>query len=692
MSFLRSRFAILFSNACLAAASFAQQTPAPAEAAPGEDPTIRLETILVRDERGAALTVPDADSAADRIAKEPGGAELIGSDRLRRGRASTLADTFALSPGVFAQPRFGADEARLSIRGSGLQRTFHGRGLRVLQDGVPINLADGGFDMQSIEPLAASHVNVWRGGGAPASGGASLGGVIDYVSPTGHSVPHRQARIEAGSWDYRRAHLAGGGAVGAWDGYASFSHNAQDSFRAHAEQETSRLFSNGAIRLSESSESRFYLTGVRTRSELPGSLTLAQALSNPRQAAAGNVSLDQRRDFDLVRLANRTTVRVGETLLDFSAAWSSKQLDHPIFQVIDQDSDDGLFGFTATRSGELQGRQHRLQAGVLASANSVDAANYANVAGSRGALISRARQRAANLELFIEDRMLLASDLTLVLGGQWSQSRRVSDPRFGSASNYRLDFDRFMPKAGLLFDVGETRLFAQVSDSFEAPSHSESLTGGSARRAQKGTTFEVGARSTFGRLKWDIVTYHAELTDELLAIDHDNNPSTPAITSNAGPTTHSGIEVGSEALLWGEPGAENHRILLRGAYTYGRFRFDDDPLYGNRTLAGLPAHFGRAELAWQAPGGWETAAVFSAASRSWIDHRNTFAAPGYGIWGLRLSREIDRGWGGYIELRNIADRRTIATTGVIENANGADQAQFLPGDGRGLFAGLNYAW
>jgi iron complex outermembrane receptor protein len=79
-------------------------------------------------------------AAAREIEQIPGGADLVDAETYKRGRASTLQDALGYSPGIFVQPRFGAEEARLSIRGSGLQRTFHGRGLKLLQDGVPLNL------------------------------------------------------------------------------------------------------------------------------------------------------------------------------------------------------------------------------------------------------------------------------------------------------------------------------------------------------------------------------------------------------------------------------------------------------------------------------------------------------------------------------------------------------------------------
>src|SRR5690606_18476296 len=145
-----------------------------------------------------ALTVRPVAAARVDLALTPGGVEVVDAERYLTGRASTLADTFFLSAGVFAQPRFGSDEARLSIRGSGLQRTFHGRGIRVLQDGVPINLADGSFDMQVLEPTAAAYINVWRGGNALAYGSSTLGGAIDYISRTGRDSPGGLARVEIG--------------------------------------------------------------------------------------------------------------------------------------------------------------------------------------------------------------------------------------------------------------------------------------------------------------------------------------------------------------------------------------------------------------------------------------------------------------------------------------------------------------
>lgn len=668
-----------------------------AQPIPTSPQVLELERIEVTSDRARSFTVPALNDARLTLALTPGGTEVVDAERYLRGRASTLADTFALSAGVFAQSRFGSDEARLSIRGSGLQRTFHGRGLRVLQDGVPLNLADGSFDMQAIEPLSAAYINVWRGGNALAQGASTLGGALDYISRTGRDHDRGFARVEIGSHGYIRASVAGGGFTDNKDTFASYTYQAQDGYRAHAKQENHRAFANAGLRWGDHAETRFYLTAVHTDSELPGNLTRAQAADDPRQAATGNVALDQKRDFDLVRLATRTSLQTGSTSWDFMAAWSYKDLDHPIFQVIDQLSNDVVIGGTLTRRGDVAGLAYRLRAGAFLNRGVTQAANFINVGGSRGAMVSSARQTATNVEGFIETHLTLRQNLTAVVGAALARNQRRNERRVGGAPDYNLTFNDVMPKVGLRHDGRYAQLYANVSASYEPPSFSETLTLNTARDAQTATTWEIGTRGTRGPVRFDLSHYHAAVRKELLTIDDDNTPSTPAATINADRTVHQGTEFSIDWDLLGSPwettDAPAHRLVLRAAWTHGDFRFDDDQRYGNNTLAGLPPHLVRGELTWENRHGWYAGPTFEwVPEKTWIDHRNTFAARPHALAGFRLGRRAARGLSWFFEVRNVFDENTIASTGVIEDARGIDQPQFLPGEGRGYFGGGEYRW
>lgn len=649
------------------------------------------------------LTVPSADQSREEIQKTPGGVEVFDASRFLLGRASTLADTFFLSPGVVAQPRFGSDEARLSIRGSGLQRTFHGRGIRVMQDGVPINLADGGFDMQALEPTATDYINVWRGGNALAYGASTLGGAIDYISHTGHTAPELSLRTEFGSWDYFRSTLSHGWSDGSRDLYASFTSQQQEGFRDHAEQKNFRLFSNFGRSINDNAETRFYLSAVQTSSELPGSLTRAQMQANPRQANAVNLLRDQRRDFDFLRFANKTTLRSAAYTTEMFGAISYKDLDHPIFQVIDQLSLDVLAGGNITYNSEILGRENRIKAGLLFTFGETDAAQfgYASPTSSRrGNILQDDVQNATNIEAFIEDQFEFGAGVTGVVGMIASHNRRKNEREFGPvnpSTNYDFTFDEIAPKIGLRWDGKGMQFFANVSGSYEPPSFSETITTNAARRAQTATTYEIGSRGVKNFFRWDVAAYHSDLEDELLAVlDPVSNLST---TTNAQQTTHAGIELGTEIDLTGQSwdAEAANRLVLSTAWTYGRFTFEEHRSagfdYSGNTIAGLPPHLIRAEFMWRNQKGYYAGPICEWVPQgSFIDHRNTLMSDPYSLIGFRVGRRADEGISWFLEARNLADEQHAATTGVIDNANGLDVAQFLPGDGLGLFAGVEIRW
>ena len=669
--------------------------------ASGQERVHSLERLVVEGRRvQGSLTAPTAEDSRQELAKTPGGTEVVNAERYLSGRASTMADTFALSPGVVAQPRFGSDEARLSIRGSGIQRTFHGRGIRVMQDGVPLNLADGGFDMQAIDPLACDHIKVWRGANALAYGASTLGGAIDYLSSTGITAPGGSLRVEGGSFGYLRSRLAGGWHSNAVDAYASLSEQYQDGFREHAEQHGQRLFSNAGWRISDQLETRMYITAVNTESELPGSLTKAEMRNNPKQADRspfGSLRYDNRRDFQLYRIANKTTLREGADTIEFIAAHSYKDLDHPITPfvgVIDQLSNDTLAGITHTRESSLFNRENHLRSGVLWSYGSTDAATFKNDLGRRGAISTDADQTAINTEIFAENRHSLGGGVSLITGANFVHNQRKNNQRLGSAASYNRDFDGLSPKLGLLWETADLQVFGNWSRSHEPPSFSETNSNITANEAQTADTIEVGVRSgDLKAIRWDAAVYASTVDDEFLAL---NSPTgVPLGTINADKTTHQGIELFAEADLLGSAWNESpdHRLIARSAWTYGRFKFDDDAVYGDNTIAGLPPHLIRGELLWQHASRWYAGPTFEwVPEKAYVDHQNTLSADPYSLLGFKFGRRIDRGLSWFVEAKNLADRTYAATTGVIADAKGADSRNFLPGDGRSVFMGLEWKW
>ena len=75
-----------------------------------------------------------------------------------------------------------------------------------------------------------------------------------------------------------------------------------------------------------------------------------------------------------------------------------------------------------------------------------------------------------------------------------------------------------------------------------------------------------------------------------------------------------------------------------------------------------------------------------------IDSAGTVFTDSYALLGAKIGWRSPSGLSAYFEVRNIVDTTYTATSGVVANANGLDVAQFLPGDGRGFYFGVEYRW
>jgi iron complex outermembrane receptor protein len=645
-----------------------------------------FEQITVTADR-VTPTAPGEDAARFEAARVPGGADVVSATDYADGRASTFSDVFAFSPGVFAQPRFGAEEARLSIRGSGLQRTFHMRGIYLMQDGVPITLADGSGDFQAVEPLALAYTEVRRGANALEYGGTTLGGSINFISPSGHDGGGIHPRLEAGSFGYRRALVTVGDALKNADYFASISAYQQDGFRDWAHQENERLFANAGFKLSDTAETRFFLSALNSYSQLPGSITKAQLQADAEQANAASLAGRQKRNYELYRLANRTVIELNGAWLELTAGYSYKDLFHPIFQVLQQRSNDYNVGVRYVDEGALGGLANRLVLGVAPSWNDVSDNRFVNVAGQKGAPTAASDQRSRNLTAYAQDELSVSARWTLVAGLQWTESNRRYLDHFLSNGDQSLDatYVRVAPKLGFLLQAAPNwTVYGNVSDSFEPPSFGE-LTGGPGvdlLDAQHARTVELGTRGNTARVQWDISAYSARVRDELLGL---NGPGgQPLGTVNAPRTTHDGLEAGAQVAI-------TKSLTWRSSYLWSRFRFDNNVSYGDNALPGIPEHFYRGELTWApARGYFVTLNTEWSPRRYAVDMAHTLFADPYALFGLKVGRNEETGFSWFLEGRNLADRTYAATTGVIADARGLDAAQFLPGVGRAVYAGVSW--
>lgn len=666
----------------LAGCAAASLLPLSAQADESPDADGRSTTIIVTGTR-------EADSARIQADNTPGGTDIVSYRDYADKAVMSLRDTLAFSPGVYLQPRYG-QEVRLSIRGSGLSRGFHMRGITLLQDGVPINLADDNGDFQELEPIFFDHLEVYRGANALRFGSGTLGGAINGVTPTGNDAKGLYLRADAGTFDTLRGLVSMGGASGPADWWAGISADSSDGDRNHAKRHSQRFQGNIGLKLSDRVETRFYASVNHIVQELPGALSETVALTRP---TTGNFASDQHRDIDSIRLQNRTRIDFGPARLDVGIFVNRKDLFHPIFQVIDQDSTDtGAFARFDYESGPLA-----LTLGGEVRRGSTRARQFVNVSGKRGAMTFDADQDARTANIYGELRFRPAEQVTLIAGAIYADGWRARHVRFSTtpALDGRISFDEFSPKFGLLYEPAQNiQLYANYSRSAEFPGFGEvfqTVSGTSsfiaAIRPQTAWTAEIGSRGQIGMVEWDLSAYRADLRHEMLQYTPGGITAIPAATFNADRTRHQGIE----AALTLTP---TSWLRLRQVWQHNDFRFRHDVQFGNNRLPVAPRDAYRAEVR------IGTDALHIAPNVEWqpkgafADYRNLKRTRGYALLGLSGGATIAKGIDLFLDARNLTQKHAVGDISAVVPATGASAATiassaiYYPVERRSVFGGV----
>ena len=657
----------------------------------------------------AELTVigtrADLEERRARLAQVPGSVALIESDRIRRTRQANLKDVLGFTPGVYVQPRFGAaDESQISIRGSGLRNNFHLRGLNVLVNGMPYRNADGFTDFESLELLNTESIEVYKGGNALRYGGSTLGGAINLETKTGYTATPLGAVAEGGSFGFLKTQVSSGATVGKLDYFGSYTRTTLDGFREYSGQGRDRINGHLGYVLSDNTDIRGFYFYAKVNEELPGALTAAELATAPREANSTNQTDRWGRDYDLHHLGLQLRTQLGANQrLEISPYMQYRNIDHPIFQVINQQSRDYGAEVRYENTLPLFGRSHRFTLGVQPAWLDMDNRQFVNQAGQHGDLRKNQKDKAVGLAVYAEDALGLTPRLTVIADFRLDHSIRKSRDRFLSDGDQsdRREFNPLLPKVGMLYSLPgiQGQVYANASRSYEPPLllelNSLTVPGFIDLDGQDAWQFELGVRGRTGAISWDVAAYNVELKNEILNVNVQPFPGarfTVPTYRNSPRTRHYGLETGFEYQLRDgifRRGAERDDAGLRLAYTFARYQFVDDPEYEGSQIPGAPEHHFQAELRYHHPSGFSLAPKLEWVPASYfINSTNDASNSSWATLGLRAEFEIARlGLTAFAAGENLTDTRYSASV-QVDNAAGR---AFEPADGRAFYAGFRWS-
>ena len=617
------------------------------------------------------------------VEEVPAAVGVVGDAELKDGRQEGLDSYLNTIPGVFAPTNDGGSDAKISIRGFGARSTFGVRDILVLVDGVPITDADGFTRLDQIDLASAERVEVVKGPASALYGNAAFGGVINVLTRRG-SFTDREVQLgyEGGDLGFHKAQasLAGGLRDSGLAYSLHLSDFGLDGFREHNETETLRL--NGTLDWfrSEKTVLRVLANLSQMRDEIPGALNREQFETDPTQVRAFFQLFDWRRDDDRYRLGGVVEHQLGaNSTLEGRLFVLTRDLDHPIFQVIDQ---TGLRFLGGLRYSRTLGKQ-RLTVGFDGDREDIDNQRFRNVFGGRGERLLAADETVTSYALFAQDEWNLGERWKITLGGRLDHITVSDIDRLRpDAVEEDRDFDRFSPKLGILWQVpgADANVYLNLATAFQVPTKSELTSTGTDDlfnldlEPQVAQHAEIGVRGVWkSRLRYALSLFQTEVQDEILPRTVINDTT---VYGNVGETRHRGVEVSTEWLL---PAA----VSLELGYGWSDNVFTDFGALTGNTLPGHPEHRATVRLATRRDGRLNGSVAFEYAGRMFLNDTNTESQGSYTTLAASLRYDLGR-WSFFVHGTNLTDELYSPWVAVNDPVGNF----FLPSPGRAFTGGV----
>jgi iron complex outermembrane receptor protein len=689
-----------------------------------------------------------AATVQERFDALPGGATIVPQTNFPDTANLTVSRALSSAPGVVVQDFFGGnDQPRIQIRGSGLQQNPVERGILMLQNGLPINRADGSYIVGFANPRQAESIEVYRGYLANRLGATVLGGALNFISPTGSTQPGVQVLSAFGSFGQRTVAAQAGFKQGDYDGLIQYDFNRRDGYRVYNDSERSSFSGNVGIKHSDNVSTRIFAGYTDLGFDVAGPLTRNEMLTNPRQVHAGpqvvggvainpgpNVIRDlPRRDASQFLIGSRTTGTFGPHLLDFAVGYTRTDdtFRFPISSSIRVTNGGDFTALTRYAFNPMNAVLPLFETTAQVTTGSADRENYINQSGLRGALFGQSELSATTLALYSALNVPFWDAYTLSPSIAYAHATRDNNDTYAAATRpwimyngmnpyvlaangavatqsttYSRSYDGWTPALALSYRPDRVHtLFAAVSGSFEPPTHDDLLAtanstpNSSPGRGQSASgTPILGPAFVIPNLKAQTATTveggwrgrtDRYSWDAVVYYSWLKNELLSLRDSSGAPI--GAINADRTTHFGVETGAGvklTDMWTARLVYTYQEFYFDNDPIRGNNRLAGAPRHLLNGTLQFQ-----PIEPLTLQASLKWIpertpvDNMNTLYSDPYSVVDLRAEYKINASVTMFGEVTNVFNKNYASSTLIVDVAR-SDMAAFLPGDGRGYFGGL----
>jgi len=164
-------------------------------------------------QRAAEPTLPRVEviGREEKLPNIAGAGQILGGEELETSRVFTVGETLRRVPGVNVRDEEGFGlRPNIGIRGLNPTRSTK---INLLEDGIPFTYAPYGDNASYYHPPVDrfERIEVLKGAGSLLYGPQTLGGVVNYLTPTPPRAFSGYVQGAAGSRDYGNARISAGG-------------------------------------------------------------------------------------------------------------------------------------------------------------------------------------------------------------------------------------------------------------------------------------------------------------------------------------------------------------------------------------------------------------------------------------------------------------------------------------------------
>jgi iron complex outermembrane receptor protein len=543
----------------------------------------------------------------------------VDKKELSYGKKVSAKDLLADVPGLFLQNRYGNSDLRISLRGYGTRSNSGIRGIRILQDNIPVSEADGQTVVDEIDFNALGGVEVVKGNISSLYANAP-GGVINFLTDLYYPQNFVKTSNQYGKFGLKQTDERIGINSDKYRFTMSYNYRNVDGYRPHSNEYSNLV--NGVFEGYLGEKAVITVLGNYVRSQLwqPGALTQEEYDTDPLQASKQAVSQDLKRFTKKGRLAVRFKSFLGKNennefeATGYVTVKNLESNDYTSVTILNRYSTGSFLRFR--NKSKILKRDNDFNIGFDYAFQSGPVTTYQNIGGHKDITIdNEIEDNVGNYGIYFYNQYnILKNRMDLYVSGRFDKFIYTRNEQIynGYIDTERV-FQQFTPKVALNYKLTPSiALYTSYGLGYDIPSadeldnYSQTSNGGRTTlnpdlNPQKSDNFEFGIKGNlvnkkktewFRKIFFDATFFNYVIRDEIVPFIVGG----VSYYRNAAKTNRMGVELGFKS----EP---YEGVELTTNYIYTNFKYKQyDALvsdlngvvthqdYSNNVMPSYPGH------------------------------------------------------------------------------------------------------